>query len=427
MHPGELGLYPVTMTERLDYWAAECPDRVFLSEREGASWRTIAYGEFRHAARSVARGLIGKDSLEIRLGNGIEHAILAVAAMYAGVPYLPLRPGGTAPKVAKVSREAAATGSADTVVKWLLTSGSTGEPKPIAQTHRMLTSNQEMLRHVIPQLRAEPPVLCDWLPWHHTYGGNHNFGIALYNGGTLYVDRGTPDAMAESVRNLREVRPTIYFNVPRGYRALLECLRADVGFAREFLSRLTVMFCAGASLPERTRDELRELTGVPMLIGYGSTETGPMSLCCGRPAPGVEVKLVGRELCVRGPHVSPDVALDAEGFYHTGDAFRFEGSSFVFEGRLGRDFKLSSGTWVRVEALRQEVMSCCGPWVRDVELQGEDADEVTALVFPALDAPEDRIVAALRGLAARNPGTSRHVGRVVVVRESRNSGIKSGP
>ena len=265
----------------------------------------------------------------------------------------------------------------------------------------MLTSNQEMLRHAIPALRAGPPVLCDWLPWHHTYGGNHNFGIALYNGGTLYVDGGRPNAMEESVRNLREIRPTVYFNVPLGYAALLQCLREDAEFAGQFVSRLQVMFCAGASLPEQTRDELLELTGVPMLIGYGSTETGPMSLCDGLPVPGVEVKLVAGELCLRGPNVSPSVELDDEGFYRTGDAFRWEGR-LVFEGRLGEDFKLSSGTWVRVEELRREVMACCEPWAagRGASGRGRGRCEGAALPCSRCAQGQDR-----RGFA--NDGDAR--------------------
>ena len=374
---------------------------MFLGERDGACWRTISYEEFQRAALKVAEGLVGKSWIEIRLGNGIEHAVVAVGAMYAGVPYVPLRPGS--PQVVPPAANYP-------VVKWLFTSGSAGEPKAIAQTHRMLASNQEMLRHAIPQLQGAPPVLCDWLPWHHTYGGNHNFGIALYNGGSLYVDSGRPDAMEESVRNLREIRPTVYFNVPRGFQALARCLREDAEFVREFASRLEVMFCAGASLPDALRDELWDLTGIPMLTGYGSTETGPLVLRDGLPAPGVEVKLVARELYVRGPNVSPSVALDDEGFYRTGDGFRWEGS-FVFDGRLGEDFKLSSGTWVRVEALRREVLACCSPWLEDVVLSGEGEDDVKALLFPALGAPKDKIEQALRILAAQNVGSSRRIGR----------------
>ena len=310
----------------------------------------------------------------------------------------------------------------DDVAKFLLTSGSTSMPKAVINTHRMITSNQQMIAQVFGFLQEEPPVLVDWLPWNHTFGGNHNIGIALYNGGTFYIDDGKPGpgAMQETLRNLREIATTVYFNVPKGYEDLLPALRADRRLRETFFSRVRLLFYAGAGLSQPVWDAYRELAvqtcgeRVIMATGLGSTETAPMAVqttwetdragIIGLPIPGVEAKLAPQggklELRLRGPNVTPgywrqpeltEKSFDAEGFYRMGDAVRFVdpadvSKGMVFDGRLAEDFKLSSGTWVSVGPLRARVLTHFSPLLRDCVIAGIDRDEVGMLVFPDLDA-----------------------------------------
>jgi feruloyl-CoA synthase len=396
-----LGGYPDRITDRLDYWATHAPDRTLLAERdESGGWRSIGYAAFRRRARAVARwllekGLSAERPVAILSGNDIEHAILAVGCMYAGVPYAPVSPAysllssdfgrlrhvfrlltpglvfasdGTAfgraieavvPREARliVSRNdlaeiAAGHGdaplpsvAADSVAKVLFTSGSTNVPKGVITTHRMLASNQEMLRTVFPFFADDPPVICDWLPWNHTFGGSHNFGLVLYNGGSMYLDAGRPveGGFEPTVANLREIAPTVYFNVPKGYEMLVPHLRREAKLRQRFFSRLQMMFYAGAGLSQQVWDELDRLSietrgeRIPMLTGLGATETAPFAMCAsarntrsgvvGLPVPGVTLKLapVGGKLeaRVRGPNVTPGywrqpeltaAALDDEGF-----------------------------------------------------------------------------------------------------------------
>jgi len=312
------------------------------------------------------------------------------------------------------------------VAKFLLTSGSTSMPKAVINTHRMITSNQQMIAQVFGFLQEEPPVLVDWLPWNHTFGGNHNVGIALYNGGTFYIDDGKPGPVAiqETVRNLREISTTAYFNVPKGYEDLLPALRADRQLRETFFSRVRLLFYAGAGLSQPVWDAYRELAvetcgeRVIMATGLGSTETAPMAVqttwetdragIIGLPIPGVEAKLAPQgkklELRLRGPNVTPGYwrqpeltakSFDEEGFYRMGDAVRFVdaqdvGKGFLFDGRLAEDFKLSSGTWVSVGPLRARILSHFAPFLRDCVIAGIDRDEVAMLMFPDL--------AACRGL-----------------------------
>ena len=308
----------------------------------------------------------------------------------------------------------------DTIAKILYTSGSTSRPKGVVNTQRMLCSNQEMLRSVLPFLAEEPPVLCDWLPWNHTAGGNHNFGLVLWNGGTLYIDEGRPlpGAFETTVGNLREISATAHFTVPRTYEMLLPYLRADRGLRERFFARLKIFFYAAAGLTERMFDELTEMAvatcGEELLwvTGMGATETAPFALCTGSagasagflgfPAPGLELKLapVGEKLeaRVRGPNVTPgywrdealtSAAFDTEGFYRLGDAMRFvdaedPAKGLVFDGRLAEDFKLSTGTWVGVGSLRARLLAHGTGYVQDVVIAGHDRAFVSALLFPNL-------------------------------------------
>ena len=268
-------------------------------------------------------------------------------------------------------------------------------------------------------LKDEPPVIVDWLPWNHTFGGNHNIGLTLYNGGSMYLDQGKPmpGGIEETVRNLREISPTVYFNVPKGYESLLPYLRDDAGAARQSSSRgLHAMFFSGAALSPFVWNSLDELsvqeTGsrVPMLTGLGATETAPFFMSVnprtsrsghvGLPVPGNDAKLVPNngklEVRAKGPNVTPGywrqpeltaAAFDEEGFYKFGDAIKpadaddFD-AGFDFDGRIAEDFKLASGTWVSVGPLRARFIAACAPLVRDVVIAGINRDEISALVDP---------------------------------------------
>jgi feruloyl-CoA synthase len=515
--------YAPILTERLDYWAEHAPDRVFLAERQQQpGWRTVSYAEFRARVRSAAQWLLDRKlppdrPIAILSGNDFEHAILAFAAMYRGIPYAPISPaysqvssdlarlrhifsrvnptlvfagngavfahaihGAVAPETLLVVREnppggrsavsfaelldtpatsavdsAQAAAGPDSVAKILFTSGSTGVPKGVITTQRMLCSNQEMLRTVFRFLADEPPVICDWLPWHHTFGGSHNIGLVLYNGGSMYMDAGKPlaGAFAESLRNLREIAPTVYFNVPKGYELLVEHLAADSAFREHFFSRLQMAFYAAAGLPQHIWDEFDRLAvatvggRIPMLTGLGSTETAPFAICAsqynrragvvGLPVPGVELKLApvnGKlEACVRGPNVTPGfwrepeltrAAFDGEGYYRMGDALTFldpenPEAGFLFDGRIAEDFKLSTGTWVSVGPLRTRFILHGAPWVKDVVIAGRDRDDVTALIFPDPDRPAGRAVfeKLLRDFARESTGSSNRIARAMVMRE----------
>ncbi len=507
-----LGSYPDKLTESLDYWAEHTPQRVFLGQRDSNfCWRTQTYAETRSAARNIAQALLQKDlsperPVAILSGNDIEQALLGLGAMYAGIPFAPISPayslissdfgklrhifGLVTPGLVYVSDAAAyrkaidavvgagtevvtrdtfgaleafgATGAVDeahasvgpdTIAKFLFTSGSTGNPKGVINTQRMLTSNQEIVRAILPFVVDEPPVLCDWMPWNHTFGGNHDFGFVLYNGGSLYIDEGkpVPGAIDISIRNLYDVAPNVYLNVPKGFEALLPYLRERPDFRERFFSRLKMFYYAGAGLSQPVWDELQHWAvktcgeEIVMFTGLGSTETGPAALFPGKdlrragdvglPAPGVELKLVPKddklELRLRGPSITPGywrqpeltrAAFDEEGFYRIGDALRFVdpedvARGFKFDGRIAEDFKLSTGTWVSVGPLRMRLLSHCAPYVRDVVIAGHDRDDVTALIFPDLDAcrrlPDVRakFQSLLEELAAVGTGSASRIAR----------------
>ena len=527
--PHPLGPYPVRITERLEHWADRDPDRMFLARRRDADgeWQCVTYGEALRRVRAIAQSLIDRRlspdrPVVILSGNSIEHGLLALAAMYAGVIYAPiapayslmarefttlralrsaLRPGlvfaaegeryaralssltgdqaeivtcSPAPSIASTAFAALESAdptrgvddahrrvTADTIAKVLYTSGSTGRPKGVINTQRMLCANQEMLRTVMPLLSEAPPVLCDWLPWNHTFGGNHNFGLVLYNGGTLYIDDGkpTPEGFALTERNLREVPTTAYFNVPRGYELLVPRLQADAELRTMFFSRLDMLFCAAAALRQQIADDLNDAalaargSRIPLVTGLGATETAPFALCAGDadftggrvgvPAPGVELKLapVGSKLegRLRGPNITPGywrnpeltrAAFDEEGYYRLGDALGLAdpddpSRGFVFEGRLAEDFKLSTGTWVRVGALRSAFLARFGDLVHDVVIAGHERAYVAALIFPHQHvrnlgdaaAMRDQLRARLAAFAQEYPGSSTSIVRAVLLDE----------
>jgi feruloyl-CoA synthase len=338
----------------------------------------------------------------------------------------------------------------DTHAKYLLTSGSTGHPKVVINTHRMLCANQQMLAQTLRFLSQEKPVLLDWLPWSHTFGGNHNTNMVLKHGGTLYIDDGRPmpRLVDKTLQHLREVQPTVYFNVPKGYDMMLPALEADAELARNFFSRLRMVFYSGAGMPQTTWRRLEAVAAavreepVWFTTSWGSTETAPAITFAnwrldrpgviGNPMPGAEVKFLPNggklEMRIRGPHIFPGyrgnpqataAAFDDEGFYCIGDAGYLQdeadpASGIVFNGRVAEDFKLSSGTWVSVGTLRLKVVSALAPLAQDVVITGHDRHEIGALVFlneaaRSLPAEElrQRVQAGLRALKAEGGGSSQ--------------------
>jgi len=351
----------------------------------------------------------------------------------------------------------------DTHAKYLLTSGSTGHPKVVINTHRMLCANQQMVAQVWRFVEHEKPVIVDWLPWSHTFGGNNNLNLVLRNGGTLVIDEGrpAPGLIEKSVRNLCEVQPTIYFNVPRGLDMLLPFLEADESLARSFFARLRVVFYAGAALPQASWDRLQALAlrvrGEPVWLttSWGSTETSPAVTSAhwkldragviGLPMPGLELKLVPNgeklEMRVRGVSVFPGYrdapqltarAFDEEGYYCIGDAGYLLDDArpelgVVFNGRVAEDFKLTTGTWVSVGTLRVRVVSALAALAQDVVVTGHDRDEVGVLIFPTPQAQQmpaaelaQRIAAALQALKAEGGGSSQTPARALVLAEPPN-------
>jgi feruloyl-CoA synthase len=519
-------------------WAARAPERIFLAERAGTGWRRLSYGAAHDTARAIgaallARGLGPERPVMILSDNGIDHALLALGAMHVGVPVAPIStaysrlapefaklrsvaaqvtpglvfaddgkrygaalaalppdvervvssnppPGATlfsalcASPAGRAVDEAFARVDPDTVAKILFTSGSTGEPKGVINTQRMMCSNQAAIAQLWPFLLQRPPLMVDWLPWSHTFGGNFDFNLVLARGGTLHIDDGkpAPGLIERTVENLRGLHPSLYFNVPRGFALLLDQLEQDEAFARGFFAELDFVLYAGAALPEslwRRLVQVAEKLGRDLLFvsAWGTTETAPAATVVhyriagpgniGLPVPGCEVKLVpegGRlEVRVRGPNITPgywrrpdltEAAFDADGFYRPSDAMRLAdparpAAGLVFDGRIGENFKLLSGTWVLVGALRVAAIAAAAPVIEDAVVTGHDRDEVGLLVFPSLsgcrglcphlapDAPLATLVAegvvqdALRrGLESYNAnagGSSLRISRALLLAE----------
>ncbi|MBR0716677.1 feruloyl-CoA synthase [Bradyrhizobium liaoningense] len=471
----------------------------------------------RHIASGlIQRGLSPERPVVILSGNSIDHALLAFGAFYAGVPFCPVSPAyslvskdygklaylmklltpglvfaedadrfsdALAANVSPGTEIAASYGTVagrdvtlladlmatpihpnlddvhgkigpDTIAKFLLTSGSTGNPKAVINTQRMICANQVMLRETLAFLKDEPPVIIDWLPWNHTFGGNHNIGLTLYNGGSMYLDAGkpVPGGIEETVRNLQEISPTVYFNVPKGYESLLPYLRDDQGLRAKFFDRLHAMFFSGAALSPFVWNSLDELAvkekgyRVPMLTGLGATETAPFFMSVnphtsrsghvGLPVSGNDAKLVPNngkmEVRAKGPNVMPGYwrqpeitakSFDEEGFYKLGDALKPAdpddlNAGFDFDGRVSEDFKLASGTWVSVGPLRARFVAACAPLVRDVVIAGINRDEISALVLLDLDGcrlvnptlPADDLVVTARDRLIREAFRERLAG-----------------
>jgi len=486
----------------------------------GGSWEVLSYGEVLAAAKSVSqalidRGLSAERPLMILSGNSISHFLVTMGAYLAGVPVVPVsvayslqskdherlrvigglvQPGAVyveslapfaaaisalagdplviakegGPKehslptllattaAAAVEEESSASVTGASVAKILFTSGSTGIPKGVLTTHEMLCANQQMMRQAWPFLTEERPVLVDWLPWSHTFGGSHNMNMVLANGGTLYIDEGrpAPSLIAATLANYRDVSPTMAFNVPAGYAQLVPALEADHELAGQFFARVRLVFNAAAALPSALRGRLetlaREVTGrdVPVTGSWGTTETAPAATtahfgyadgrCVGNPLPGVTLKLVPDdadiyEIRVAGVAVTPGylrrpdlatTAFDDEGFYCPGDAVSFADPAdpargLLFRGRLAEDFKLSTGTFVRVGALRTALLSAA-PVIGDAVITGQDRDSVGALAWlnPA-ELPADLAGTWVSdGPVLYSPQLAAHLGALLVTLNS---------
>jgi feruloyl-CoA synthase len=477
--------YP-TLVDALEQRAALHPESIFLAERRNGAWHKLSYRSFLDQVRERAARVLGTACspdrpMMILAPNSIDHAITAMAAMYVGIPASPISPAyalasGAHEKLEKVigvlqpgsifigdpsafavavpvlerfapgnifSHVAAdnvrtinSVASAsdefvmrrramvrpDTTAKVLFTSGSTGMPKGVINTHLMAMSNMAALGQLWGFLAHKPPVIVDWLPWSHTFGGNVCFNAALCSGGTFYIDEGKPTAalIGNTVENIKSVSPSLHFNVPAGIEALLPHLESDAVFARHFFRDLDAIFVAAAALPQKARDRLRAVgiktTGRPptLLAGWGSTETAPFATCVyfptdradnlGLPIPGTSIKFAPEqdklELRVKGPNVTPGywrnesatkAAFDQDGFYRMGDAGQLLEASnpkagVKFAGRLGENFKLSSGTWVNVGPLRVGVVDRLRPYVSDVVITGHNQETIGALLVLNMEA-----------------------------------------
>ena len=488
----------------------------------GGDWRKISYAAARDMAQRIGASLLGMGlgpgrPLLILSGNSLEHALLGAACFYVGIPYAPVSPayslvskdhaklkdiaalltpgavyaedatafapaiasiaargmsvisldgtGGTAfdellngdPDVAAKARRNI---TSETVVKYLFTSGSTGTPKAVINTNGMICAMQAMVRDCYRFLQKRPPVVLDWGPWNHTASGNKVSYLVMTNGGTYYIDDGKPTArdFHETLRNLREVSCTWYFNVPVGWDMLVEELEQDQTLAQTFFAQLGMMFYAGAGMSQHTWNRLRAIarktTGHEVLLAtsLGATETAPFALSCtqvqefsgnvGVPAAGLTMKLVPNggklELRLKGPSITPGYygdpaktaeAFDEEGFYCMGDALRPAdpdnfAKGFFFDGRVAENFKLTTGTWVAVGAVRTALVDAMGGLVRDAVITGENEAELGALLLlspRARQMPAEDLTKALTeklsAAASKATGSAARVKRAMILTE----------
>ena len=469
--------YETQLGDLMRRWADARPDAIFLAERtDGGDWRRVTYAEARQLCDAISQSLLdrglGPDRPVMLLsGNSIDHGLLSFGAMQVGIPVAPVSPAYSLMSAdfakVKLIRDLVkpglvytASGAAfkkilaavpfggaelvtgdefgalmaatpgnrvedafravtgDHVAKYLFTSGSTGTPKGVINTQRMLCSNQQMSVQQIPYYTEVPPVMVDWLPWNHTFGGNYVLNLALKTGGALYIDEGkpAPGLIEKTAANLKDIAPTAYYNVPAGYGMLLPFLEADKDLRENFFSRLGLIFYAAAALSadlwQRLESLAIETTGerIVMVSAFGSTESAPLITGAhwlvdrpgnvGNVTPGAEVKLAPDqsklEIRGRGPNITPgylgrpeltEAAFDEDGFFRFGDAMRLEDENdaskgMLFDGRVAEDFKLASGTWVHPGVLRPDLIAAAAPLIQDAVIAGHDQDYIAALAWP---------------------------------------------
>jgi len=541
-----LGAYARRLSDFLVHWTEAEPGRTFMARREQlgegrtGEWQRISYAQALEAARRIGQALLDRKlsaerPVVILSENTLEHALLSLGCIYAGIPYCPVSPAyatvsqdydklkhvlatltpglvyaadgarygkaiqatvgsdvevvlaqgsidGRQTTAFDALRNTAATEAVDaamhavrpdTIAKFLFTSGSTKMPKPVINTHRMWCANLQQITLSMPVIAEAPPIFVDWLPWNHTFGGNHNVGLTLMHGGTLYIDDGKPTAalIGETLRNLREIAPTLYFNVPTGFEMIAQAMKTDEALRKKLLSRVRMFFYSGAGLAQPVWDSLHQTAEaevgerIVMATGLGMTESAPSAMFTnspnvkagdiGTPVPGMTLKLVDvdgkTEVRYKGPNVTPGYwrseeatreAFDEEGYLCTGDAVQWIDPQDIhrglkFDGRIAEDFKLSTGTFVSVGPMRAKVIVTGAPYVQDVVLTGLNMKEVGALIFPSpacrsvsglpADAPwpevlasapvRDRFQAVINELARQATGSANRIARALLLAE----------